>query len=92
MTNLADQLPGKTRELAARWKQQADAIRELVRVFREAKAAALPSSDRPDPYPSGRAALEPAISLALRYAHDQGLLPRQLAMDEVWEGFPLGRI
>ncbi len=35
------------------------------------------------------AALEPAIDLALRYSLAQGLLPRQLSLDEVWQGLPL---
>lgn len=29
-------------------------------------------------------ALEPAIALALRYSREQGLLPRDLSLDEVW--------
>jgi hypothetical protein len=28
------------------------------------------------------------LALALRYAHAQGLLPRPLALDEVWGGSP----
>lgn len=35
-----------------------------------------------------RAALEPAIALAARFSAEQGLLPRPLTMDEVWEGLP----
>jgi 4,5-dihydroxyphthalate decarboxylase len=41
-----------------------------------------------NPFLSGRAALEPAIALALRYAGEQGLLERPLALDEVWSGLP----
>jgi 4,5-dihydroxyphthalate decarboxylase len=63
-----------------------DLVRELVRLFRDAKAAALPLSGARDPYLFGRAALQPAIDLALRYAHEQGLLPKPLEIDEVWEG------
>ncbi len=37
-----------------------------------------------NPYPSGRAALDPAVSLALRYATEQGLLERRLTLDDVW--------
>jgi 4,5-dihydroxyphthalate decarboxylase len=66
-----------------------DAIRELMRVFREAKAAAaVPSSDGRDPLVFGRAALQPAIRLALRYTAEQGLLPRSLEIEDVWEGLP----
>ncbi len=39
-----------------------------------------------NPYPSGRAALDPAVALALRYAGEQGLLERALTLDEVWAG------
>ena len=63
-----------------------DLVAELVRMFREAKPAAPPRADGRDPYPFGRAALEPAVSLALRYTAEQGLLPGPLGLDEVWEG------
>lgn len=43
-----------------------------------------------NPYPFGRAALDPAVSLALRYATEQGLLERPLTLDEVWAGLPAG--
>lgn len=43
-----------------------------------------------NPYPSGRAALSPAIQLALRFAGEQGLLAQPLTLDEVWEGLPTG--
>lgn len=36
----------------------------------------------------GRAALNSALSLAARYAHAQGLLPRSLTPDEIWAGLP----
>ena len=67
-----------------------DLIHELVRLFREAKAAAPPRADGRDPYPFGRRALQPAIDLALRYTAEQGLLPRPLAVADVWEGLPGG--
>ena len=38
--------------------------------------------------PGGRAALEPAISLALRWCAEDGLLPRPLAITSVWDGLP----
>ena len=43
-----------------------------------------------NPFPSGRAALDPAVALALRYAGEQGLLARDLTLDEVWAGLPSG--
>jgi 4,5-dihydroxyphthalate decarboxylase len=65
-----------------------DLVAELIRMFRDAKAVASSPSKGRDPLPIGRTALEPAIELALRYAADQGLLPRQLSPDEIWEGLP----
>jgi 4,5-dihydroxyphthalate decarboxylase len=49
-----------------------------------------PRADGRDPYPIGRTALQPAIELAVRYSAEQGLLPRPLALSEVWEGLPEG--
>jgi 4,5-dihydroxyphthalate decarboxylase len=65
-----------------------DLIRELLRMFREAKAVAPPRTEARDPYPLVRGALQPAIDLALRYTAEQGLLPRRLDGAEVWEGLP----
>jgi 4,5-dihydroxyphthalate decarboxylase len=39
---------------------------------------------------SGRAALAAPISLASRWCAEQGLTPRVLTLDEVWEGLPAG--
>jgi 4,5-dihydroxyphthalate decarboxylase len=61
-----------------------DAIRELCRLFAASKAAAPPRPAR-DRAPMGREAVEPAVALALRLAGEQGLLPRPLGLDEVWE-------
>jgi 4,5-dihydroxyphthalate decarboxylase len=74
-------------ELAQSWP---DLIHELMRMFREAKAAAPPRSESRDPYPFGRIALRPAINLALRYTTEQGLLPRRLDIADIWEGLPAG--
>ena len=52
---------------------------ELVRMFR-ASGAEVP----------GREGLRPALDLALRYAQEQGLLPRPLSPDEAWEETPPG--
>ena len=56
-----------------------DAMAELVRLFRASGVEA-----------PGREGLRPALALAIRYAHEQVLLPRQLSLDEVWEGSPPG--
>ena len=50
----------------------------LLQLFRQAG----------NPFPSGRAALEPVVSLAIDYAVDQGLIDRRLTQDEVWAGLP----
>ncbi len=63
-------------DLAREWPE---AMAELVRLFR-ASGAAVP----------GRDGLRPALALAIRYAHEQGLLPRPLSPDEAWEGSPSG--
>ena len=65
-----------------------DLVAELLRMFRHAKSAAPPNAGAHDPLPMGRAALQPAIDLALRYSAEQGLLPRRLGAEEVWEGLP----
>ena len=65
-----------------------DVVRELMRLFREAKAAAAPSPGARDPLVSGKTALQPAMRLAVRYSVEQGLLPRNLKIEDVWEGLP----
>lgn len=68
-----------------------DALREVMRLCREAKhAAAVPLSGGRDPLVTGQAALNPAIRLALRYTAEQGLLPRGMEIEDVWEGLPAG--
>ena len=55
-------------------------VAELVALLRDAaRASALPQ---------GRAALDPAVALAIGYAREQGLLPRDMTLDEAWEGLP----
>lgn len=68
---------------------RADLAAELMRMFGEAGEAAghVPIDGR-DPLPIGRRALQPGVDLALRYATEQGLLPRRLDLQEVWEGLP----
>lgn len=55
-------------------------VRALLDAFRAAG----------NPFPFGRTALDPAISLALRYAQEQGLLTRPITLEEVWAGLPPG--
>lgn len=68
------------RDLAER---RPDLVGELVHMFQDAAAAS-----GAEALPMGRAALQPAVDLALRYSAAQGLLPRTLDPDEVWEGLP----
>jgi 4,5-dihydroxyphthalate decarboxylase len=75
------------RELAL---ERPDVIGELVRLFREAKAGAPTAANGRDPLVFGRAALKPAIRLALRYTREQGLLPHSMDVEDVWEGLPAG--
>ena len=65
-----------------------DIAAELVAMFKQAKAAAGLAATQEGALPTTRAALRPAVALALRYATDQGLLPRRLSEEEAWEGSP----
>lgn len=40
------------------------------------------------PLPFGRAALQPAIDVAVRHLAEQSLIPRTLSASEVWDGVP----
>jgi 4,5-dihydroxyphthalate decarboxylase len=71
-------------------RSRPDLILELVRLFREANAAAPARRDARHPYPFGTTALQPAIAVALRYTAEQGLLPHSLDAADVWEGLPPG--
>lgn len=62
----------------------------LVALFGRAKAASGLPAAKADTLTIGRAALGPAITLALRYAEEQGLLPHGLRMENVWKGLPEG--
>ena len=75
------------RELA---ESRPDLVAELLRMFHDAKAAVPPAPDGRGALPMGRAALRPAIGLALRYATEQGLLPRPVEAEELWDGLPTG--
>ena len=75
------------RELA---QSRPDVVRELMRLFRAAKAATPASSGGHDPLVTGRGALEAPIRLALRYTREQGLLPHDMRVEDVWEGLPTG--
>ena len=61
---------------------------ELMRMFAVARAAVPARAGERDALPIGRTALRSAVELALRYAAEQGLLPRPLDVAEVWEALP----
>lgn len=65
-----------------------DARSDLIGAFAAALGAAVTAAGFP--LDANRAALDPSISLALRYAFDQGLLPRTLTLEDVWSGSPAG--
>lgn len=65
-----------------------DLLAELVRLFREARRVTGVLPAPVDPLPIGRAALQPAVDLALRFAVAQGLVPAGLRTDAIWEGLP----
>jgi 4,5-dihydroxyphthalate decarboxylase len=69
-------------------RERPELARELCRMFAAAKAAAPTSTDGRDRAPIGRAAVEPSVVLAMRYASEQGLLPRPLSLDDVWRDSP----
>lgn len=61
------------------------AVAELYRLLQESKAAAgLPVAGEIDTAPFGKAANRPCLELLANYALQQGLIPRQLAVDELW--------
>jgi 4,5-dihydroxyphthalate decarboxylase len=68
-----------------------DVVPELMRMFRDARdAAAKKTPNDREPLVFGRAALDPAIRLALRYTAEQGLLPYGMGVEDVWAGLPDG--
>jgi 4,5-dihydroxyphthalate decarboxylase len=63
-------------------ESEPETVAELIRLFNALKAGETQGAR--DPRPIGRAAIDPPIELAIRYSHEQGLIPRKLALDEVW--------
>jgi len=64
-----------------------DLVRDLVRMFREAQAADAGIAEGAT-YATDAAALTGALELAVRYAAEQGLLPRTLSVAELWAQAP----
>jgi 4,5-dihydroxyphthalate decarboxylase len=57
-----------------------DVVAEVARMFGAATAGTT--------LPQGRAALRSAITLAIAYCTEQGLLPRPMTVDDAWAGLP----
>lgn len=68
-----------TRDVATR---HPEAVVEIVRMLGRSVAGS--------GLPFGRVALQPAIEVAVANCVEQGLLPRPLSLDEVWDGLPPG--
>lgn len=72
-------------------ERRPEAVADLMRMFREARDLTPSlSAGKGEMHLQGRAALDPAVALALRYAGEQKLLPRRMNLDDVWEGLPAG--
>jgi 4,5-dihydroxyphthalate decarboxylase len=68
-------------------EEQPELIQELLQLFRAAAASA---GDK-DAARFSRAAIDPALELAARYAAEQGLTDRRLDLTEIWLGAPNDR-
>jgi 4,5-dihydroxyphthalate decarboxylase len=68
-------------------ERRPDLVRELIGMF-DAAASAAPGTCKAA-YKVDAPALSCALQLALRYAAEQGLLPRALSVAELWAGLPV---
>jgi len=65
------------------WNPQA--VAELYRLLQQSKqAAGLPAAGEIDTAPFGKEANRPCLELLISYAVQQHLVPRPLAVDELW--------
>jgi len=66
-----------------------EAVREIYRLLKRAKElAALPVSE-PDSNPFGIEAIRPSLELIIAYAAQQNLIPRRLAVEELFSDLTL---
>jgi len=62
------------------------AVAELYRLLEAGKkASGLPKAGQIDTAPFGKEANRPCLELLVSYAVQQRLIPRQLALDELWQ-------
>lgn len=66
--------------------QRPDVVREVVRLLMEARRVSgdLPAEGSIDLQPAGFAATHAALEMAVRHAHEQGLISRRFAVDELY--------
>jgi 4,5-dihydroxyphthalate decarboxylase len=63
-----------------------DVVKEIHRLVLESKrAAGLPAAGRRDPLPCGIEALRKPLAVIIEYAVQQRLIPRPLAVDELFD-------
>lgn len=66
-------------------REKPDAVAELYRLLQAGrKAAGGPEPGQPDTAPFGKEANRPCLELLISYAVQQNLIPRRLAVDDLW--------
>ena len=75
-------LPVVTESLA---RSRPDVVREVYRLFREARQSVPVPADGIDMLPFGVDALRPSLAVAIEYAFEQGLIERRLEVDELFD-------
>jgi 4,5-dihydroxyphthalate decarboxylase len=65
-------------------RERPDVIRDIYRMFSEAKAL-LPRQDGPDLYPLGREALHRSLEAIIAYSVEQQIIPRSMAVDDLYD-------
>ena len=70
-------------------KVEPSKVEALVQLFQASKAASGRTKAVRENCPFGREAIEPSLTTAMRYALEQGLLPRPLSLEEIWADSPV---
>jgi 4,5-dihydroxyphthalate decarboxylase len=66
-------------------RERPDVVREVYRLLKESKRLAGPEDDGPDMTPFGLEANRRGLELIIRYTFEQGLIPRQFSVDELFD-------
>jgi 4,5-dihydroxyphthalate decarboxylase len=71
------------REIA---EQRPDVVKEVYRLLLDARRVSgdLPADGAPDRQPTGFDSIRQALEMAIRYAHDQGLITRRFSAEELY--------